>query len=232
MRSHSCSIVATSTEVGKVFPRSAADRAGIKPGDVILEAGGKPVTQITELEARLEAARGAAVPLRLRRGNAVISTTLPPVASAPEAYPGFIQPTVTRKMGVVAALRESVSENVKMLRYTFITIGRLFRSEGSVKDLSGPISIARISGEMLRTGTAAVIFLMANISLQLGVMNLLPIPVLDGGHIFILLVEGAARRDLSLRVKERIQQLGFAVLAALMLVVLYNDVISNVMRKG
>ena len=83
---------------------------------------------------------------------------------------------------------------------------------------------------MLRQGFVPVVFLMAMISLQLGIMNLLPIPVLDGGHIAILVVEGAARRDLSLRAKERIQQLGFAVLAALMIVVLYNDVISNVTR--
>jgi len=99
-----------------------------------------------------------------------------------------------------------------------------------MKELSGPISIARISGDMLRRGWVEVVALMAMISLQLGVMNLLPIPVLDGGHIAILLVEGAARRDLSLRAKERIQQFGFAVLAALMIVVLYNDVISNVAR--
>jgi regulator of sigma E protease len=121
-----------------------------------------------------------------------------------------------------------------MLRYTFITLGRLFRAEGSVKELSGPISIARISGEMVRRGWINTIALMAMISMQLGIMNLLPIPVLDGGHIMILVIEGVARRDLSLRVKERIQQAGFAVLAALMLVVLYNDVITNVllMRKG
>ena len=119
-----------------------------------------------------------------------------------------------------------------MLRYAFITLGRLFRAEGSVKELSGPISIARISGEMLRRGWMHVVALMAMISLQLGIMNLLPIPVLDGGHIMILLIEGVARRDLSLRVKERIQQVGFAVLAALMIVVIYNDVITNVMRKG
>jgi regulator of sigma E protease len=103
-----------------------------------------------------------------------------------------------------------------------------------VKELSGPISIARISGEMLRRGWMEVVALMAMISLQLGIMNLLPIPVLDGGHIMILLIEGLVRHDLSVRVKERIQQVGFAVLAALMIVVLYNDVITNVllMRKG
>jgi regulator of sigma E protease len=87
---------------------------------------------------------------------------------------------------------------------------------------------------MLRRGWMNTVALMAMISLQLGIMNLLPIPVLDGGHITILLIEGVARRDLSLRVKERIQQVGFALLATLMIVVLYNDVISNVllMRKG
>jgi regulator of sigma E protease len=75
---------------------------------------------------------------------------------------------------------------------------------------------------------------MASISLQLGILNLLPVPVLDGGHIMILTLEGIARRDFSIKVKERIQQVGFALLAALMIVVLYNDVIQNVMlmRRG
>ena len=101
--------------------------------------------------------------------------------------------------------------------------------------MSGPGTIARVSGAILREGGGVqLIGLMAMISLQLGIMNLLPIPVLDGGHIMILLIEGLVRHDLSVRVKERIQQVGFAVLAALMIVVLYNDVITNVllMRKG
>ena len=130
----------------------------------------------------------------------------------------------------VVTLKYSVRENWRMLRFTFSAIGRLFRSEGSVKELSGPINIARISGMVVREGWLPTIMLMAMISLQLGVMNLLPIPVLDGGHIMILLIEGVARRDLSLRVKERIQQVGFAALATLMLVVIYNDVIGNVLR--
>ena len=87
---------------------------------------------------------------------------------------------------------------------------------------------------MFRQGWIPLLGLMAMISLQLGVMNLLPIPVLDGGHIMILLVEGVVRHDLSLRVKERITTVGFAVLAALMIVVLFNDVWTNVLllRKG
>src|SRR5439155_7319030 len=121
-----------------------------------------------------------------------------------DPYRGFLPPTEIRKLSLIPAIEDSVQQNWKMLRYAFITLGRLFRAEASVKELSGPISIARISGEMLRRGWMEVIALMAMISLQLGIMNLLPIPVLDGGHIMILLIEGAARRDLSLRVKERI----------------------------
>jgi len=162
-------------------------------------------------------------------------TILPAAKIDPaDPYRGFIPPTEIHKLSLIPAIKDSVEQNWKMLRYAFITLGRLFRAEGSVKELSGPISIARISGEMVRRGPMPLAALMAMISLQLGIMNLLPIPVLDGGHIMIILVEGVARRELSLRVKERIQQVGFAVLAALMIVVLYNDVISNVllMRKG
>jgi regulator of sigma E protease len=223
------------TTVGRVTPASPAAVAGLRQGDRIVTANGKALAQLSELDAAFDAAKGTAIPLDVVRGPARFHTTLPAVKINPaDPYRGFIPPTEVRKLSLVPALKDSVEQNWKMLRYAFITLGRLFRAEGSVKELSGPLSIARISGEMLRRGWMNTVALMAMISLQLGVMNLLPIPVLDGGHIMILLVEGVARRDLSLRVKERIQQVGFAVLAALMLVVLYNDVITNVllMRKG
>jgi regulator of sigma E protease len=193
---------------------------------------GHPVSQLSELDTWFDAAKKSAIVLDVVRGTERFRTTLPTTSDASDPYRGFIPPTEIRKLSFFPAIKDSVEQNWKMLRYAFITLGRLFRAEGSVKELSGPISIARISGEMLRRGWMNTIALMAMISLQLGIMNLLPIPVLDGGHIMILLVEGVARRDLSLRVKERIQQVGFAVLAALMIVVLYNDVITNVMRKG
>lgn len=221
--------------VGRVKPDSPAAKAGLHTGDRIVAVNGHPVTQITEFDNAIEAAKGAALPLDLQRGTARIHTVLPAVpANFADPYRGFIPPTEIRKLSLIPAIEDSVRENGKMVRYAFVTLGRLFKAEASMKELSGPISIARISGEMLRRGWIEVVALMAMISLQLGIMNLLPIPVLDGGHIFILLVEGAARRDLSLRVKERVQQLGFALLAALMIVVLYNDVITNVllMRKG
>jgi regulator of sigma E protease len=171
------------------------------------------------------------VSIVVARGAQQLTLTIAPTTDEKIGWGrGIVPQTKIFKLGLGGALRYSVKENWRMLRYAFAAIGRLFRSEGSVKELSGPINIARISGEMLRRGWFEVISLMAMISLQLGIMNLLPIPVLDGGHIMILLIEGVARRNLSLRVKERIQQVGFAALATLMIVVLYNDVISNVLR--
>jgi regulator of sigma E protease len=221
------------TTVGRVKPGSPAATAGLRNGDRIVAVNGHPVSQLTELDTWFDAAKKSAILLDVVRGTERFHTTLPVSGiDASDPYRGFIPPTEVRKLSFFPAIKDSVEQNWKMLRYAFITLGRLFRAEGSVKELSGPISIARISGEMLRRGWMNTIALMAMISLQLGIMNLLPIPVLDGGHIMILLIEGVARRDLSLRVKERIQQVGFAVLAALMIVVLYNDVITNVMRKG
>ena len=221
--------------IGRLKPGSPAERAGLRSGDRILAVNGQPITQMTQFDAAITASKGKPITLEIARGDSRFQTVLAAAKPDPQdPYRGFLPPTEVRKLSLLPALRESVQQNWKMLRYALVTLGRLFRAEGSVKELSGPISIARISGEMLRRGWMEVVFLMAMISLQLGIMNLLPIPVLDGGHITILLIEGLVRRDLSVRVKERIQQVGFAVLAALMIVVLYNDVITNVllMRKG
>jgi regulator of sigma E protease len=217
--------------VGRVEPGSAAAAAGVQAGDRILKVNQEPMRDLAGYATVVEKLQKQPVTLEVQRGSAIRTLTLPPAANPQQdPFRGIVPPTKILKLSLIPALQYSVQENWKMLRLAMSALGRLFRPEGSVKELSGPINIARISGEMLRRGWLFVISLMAMISLQLGVMNLLPIPVLDGGHIMILLIEGIARRDLSLRVKERIQQAGFAVLATLMLVVLYNDVITNVLR--
>ena len=219
--------------VGRVTPGSLADKAGIRTGDKIVSVNGSPVDDMSDVDKVLAKNREIPLTLGLMRNGAPYTAQLPSMAFNPrDPYRGFLPPLTKRNLSLLPALKESVHQNWKMLRYTFNALRRIFRTEGSVRELSGPIDIARISGDMLRRGWLEVVALMAMISLQLGVLNLLPIPVLDGGHIAVLLVEGAARRDLSLRTKERIQQLGFAMLAALMIVVLYNDVVKNVTRLG
>ena len=219
--------------IGRVDPGSPAERAGLRGGDRITAANGAVVTDMTDYAKALTAAKGKPVALTVLRGAQTLTVN---VAAPPDAEENSMRGVVpqTRKfqLSLLPALRYSVKENLRMLKYAMSAVARMFRTEGSVKELSGPLSIAKISGDMLRRSPLDFLGLVALISLQLGVMNLLPIPVLDGGHIMILLIEGAARRDLSLRVKERIQQLGFAALATLMIVVLYNDVITNVLRRS
>ena len=216
--------------VGRVEPGSPAERAGLRAGDRIVGAGGKPIAELTEYVAVASEAGVKPVKVDVLRGNQRLSFNVAASTDPEQPLRGIIPPSRMFKLSLLPALRYSVQENWRMLKFATTAIARMVRGEGSVKELSGPLSIARISGEVLRRGALDFLALLAMISLQLGVMNLLPIPVLDGGHIMILLIEGVARRDLSLRVKERIQQLGFAVLATLMIVVLYHDVVSNVLR--
>lgn len=217
--------------IGSVEKDSPAAKAGLRAGDRLLKVNGTPVRSMYDYAEASEKAKARPVSLVVGRGTQTLSVALP--ASKDERLVlsrGILSQAKLLKLGVLPALQYSVNENVRMLRFTVSALGRLFRAEGSVKELSGPINIARISGEMFRRGPIAFVALLAMISLQLGFMNLLPIPVLDGGHILILMIESIARRDLSMRAKERIQQLGFAVLATLMIVVLYHDVVSNVLR--
>jgi regulator of sigma E protease len=217
--------------VGRVLPDTPAAAAGLRAGDRILVADGKPVGSLQAFAKISDDAKTKPIALEVSRGaqrlNFVVAASIDPDMALSR---GIVPPTKLIKLGLIDAFRYSAAENWKSLRMAMSALGRLFRPEGSIKELSGPINIARISGMVVQEGWLPTIMLMALISLQLGVMNLLPIPVLDGGHIMILLIEGVARRDLSLRVKERIQQVGFAALATLMLVVIYNDVIGNVLR--
>lgn len=217
--------------VGRVLPDTPAAAAGLRSGDLIVSANGKPVTSLEAFVKIADEVKTQPITLELKRGAEVVRAVVAPSTDEDLAISrGIVRPTKLIKLSFLPAIRYSVEENWKSLRMAMSALGRLFRPEGSIKELSGPINIARISGMVVREGWLPTIMLMALISLQLGVMNLLPIPVLDGGHIMILLIEGIARRDLSLRVKERIQQVGFAALATLMIVVIYNDVITNVLR--
>ena len=217
--------------VNRAQPGSSAAAAGLRSGDVIVAVNGKPVQSLEELAEISSKNIKQPITVDIARGTQRLhGIKLAPPSDPRDNARGIVPPTTYFRLSLFPALRYSVQENVKMLKLAGTALGRMIRGRASVKELSGPFSIAKISGDALRRSIPDFLNLVAVISLQLGVMNLLPIPVLDGGHIMILLIEGVARRDLSLQVKERIQQLGFAVLATLMIVVLYNDVITNWVR--
>jgi regulator of sigma E protease len=136
-----------------------------------------------------------------------------------------ISPVETRMVepGPLEAAKLSVQKNWEWTRSIVETLVGLFTRETSVKQLMGPVAIADLSGSAAEAGWIPLFSLMAMISLNLGLLNLMPIPVLDGGHIFILALEGLARRDFSMRVKEKMLLAGFVVLLMLMVTVIYND---------
>jgi regulator of sigma E protease len=134
-------------------------------------------------------------------------------------------PTVTIELGPADAFRRSLEVNGDNAMLIFEILGRLIKRETSMRSLDGPIGIIRVSGQMLEEGIRPLISLMALISLNLGIINLLPIPILDGGVMLLLAIEGLMRQDLSLAVKERIVQVSFVFLLAVIAVVIYNDVV-------
>jgi regulator of sigma E protease len=134
-------------------------------------------------------------------------------------------PTVQIKLGLVDAFKKSVESNKENAVLIFQVIGKLFKREASLKQLDGPIGIIQYSGQAAEAGLPTLIMLISLISLNLGVMNLLPIPILDGGVIMLLIIEAVMGRDLSLRMKERIVQVSFVFLLMLTVIVIYNDVV-------
>ena len=125
--------------------------------------------------------------------------------------------------GPLEALGLSIQRNVEFSGLILKTLGGLVTGETSFGQLMGPVGIAQISGESARAGWVALFALMASISLNLGLLNLMPVPVLDGGHILIMGLEAVARRDFSIQVKEKMFLAGFVALMALMVTVIYND---------
>jgi regulator of sigma E protease len=128
-----------------------------------------------------------------------------------------VQPTLPQ------AFKMSVQRNWESSRQILVTLKGLFTRETSVNQLMGPVAIADLSGTAAEAGWIQLFSLMAMISLNLGLLNLMPIPVLDGGHITILAMEGLSRRDFSMKVKEKMLLAGFVLLLMLMVTVIYND---------
>jgi regulator of sigma E protease len=136
---------------------------------------------------------------------------------------GIGDETTAIQPGPLEAVGMSIRRNTEFAGLIFRTVWELVTGDVSTRQLMGPVAIAQLSGESAQAGWIPLLTLMASISLNLGLLNLLPIPVLDGGHIFIMALEGLARRDFSARVKEKMLLAGFVALMMLMVTVIYND---------
>jgi regulator of sigma E protease len=211
--------------IGQVLVGEAAEKGGLKPGDVVVGFNGQTITygaQLTELIAKFPDQK---VVFGVQRGSVREDVEVTPKLRGKKGYVGIslIDEFKTVSLGPIAAARMSVQRNYESSGLIFQTLVGLLTRETSPRQLMGPVAIAQLSGESAQLGWIALFSLMSMISLNLGILNLLPIPVLDGGHIFIMAIEGLARRDFSTKVKENMLLAGFAVLMVLMVTVIYND---------
>jgi regulator of sigma E protease len=217
---------ATHPNVRSVMAGDPAEKAGLKPGDVILAIDGETVSFANQLPKLISKHDGREITVQISRNGQIQDVRITPVKRDPTLWAIGISPRdqfIRVEPGVFEALRMSVVQNWESAGLIFRTLGGLFTGETSPRQLMGPVGIASLSGESAQAGIIPLLGLLASISLNLGLLNLMPIPVLDGGHILILLLEGIARRDFSLRIKERMLFAGFVLLMLLMVTVIYND---------
>jgi regulator of sigma E protease len=219
--------------IADVTAGSPADRAGLQGGDRIVAIGGQSAISSEQVIQYIRAHKTEPLPMDVdRQGKPLqVKVTIPPGEQIIGVHIGQRVPLV--KAGPVAAARNAVDSNVRILRLTAKALGQVFQGKRSMRDtLSGPIGIARESSRVVsELGWAGIFTMLAFLSLNLGVFNLLPIPVLDGGAIFLLLIEGALAlvgMTISMRVRERIQQVGFVFVLLLMVFVITNDILKQV----
>lgn len=226
-------VPSTEPVVGGVSPDSPAARAGIVSGDRVLAVDGEPVATWEGLAERVRASGGRQLDLALEREGATLQVDVTPelrptqslFGEEAEAYLIGVALTFEhRDLGVVEAITAGANRTVAtswMVTKGFVL---MFVGRVPLKELGGPIAIAQAAGQQAREGVEAFVTMLAFLSVNLGVLNLLPIPVLDGGHLALFGVEAVLRRPLRPRVRELAQQVGLLVLVSLMVLVLFNDV--------
>jgi regulator of sigma E protease len=210
--------------VGQVVPGQPAEAAGLLADDGILAIGGRAIGAFSEIPPIVEASGGKAMAFRVWREGRTFELSIAARDSGAGLKVGIAPKAVVKKFGPAGAVREALRSTWTMTTQTFDVVGRLLTAQISPKTMMGPLGIAQASGDAARGGAASLLYLVAVISLQVGILNLFPLAPLDGGHLAILSVEGAARRDLSPTVKGWIMNAGALVIFLLIGVVLYSDV--------
>ncbi|MEN3276895.1 MAG: regulator of sigma protease [Massilia sp.] len=214
--------------VDRVVEGGAAERAGLRQGDTILGADGRSFAHAADFVQAVRAAPGRTLQLQVRRGGEVLNLPLTPAPDAKGQGVAAVQlapalERVTVQSGPVEAIGKGARRTWEMTVLTFKMIGKIVTGQASLKNITGPIAIADYAGQTARLGLATFLGFIAVVSVSLGVMNLLPIPVLDGGHLLYYSLEVLTGRPLPERVTAFAQRAGVALLFMLMALAIFND---------
>ncbi|WP_456268157.1 sigma E protease regulator RseP [Kushneria sp. AK178] len=222
--------------IGQVLDDSPAARGGLQAGDRIRAVDGQPVSQWETLVSRVQASAGTPLEMQVERDGRDISLTITPEAREHNgnttgfmgagadsiSWPPEYQRTLS--WGPLGAMGQSLSRTGEMTSLTVGAIGKMITGLISPSNLSGPITIARVAGDSARSGFETFISFLAYLSISLGVLNLLPVPVLDGGHLVYYVIELVRGRPVSERVQAFGMRIGVALIASLMLMAFYFDI--------
>ncbi len=218
--------------IGEVIAGTPASRAGLQMGDVIRVVDGQKIAYWDEFVDQVRGSGGKPLKVEVERKGQPVELTITPKQGLAEVTDKNYQIGVAphfdygyQRVGPRGAVLEASIRTEDYVTGTFAVVGKLFSGRVSVKQLQSVVGISRVAGQAVSEGAASVVLFMALISVNLGILNLLPIPILDGGHILLLSMEGIRRRDFSLTFKERFIQVGLVFLLVLFAYVMYNDVV-------
>jgi len=230
------------TLIGHVSSGSAAQKAGIRDGDVILSIDGQKTTSWIQVSELIKNSKGKEVELVVDRNGATLTIRATPVMEKVKNIFGEVSGKryllgITRsdevryrKAGLVESVKAAFIQTWNLIYLTIMGIVKIIQRVIPASELGGPIRIAEIAGQQLEAGWMNLLYFMGLLSVNLGVLNLLPIPVLDGGHLVFLTIEGIRGKPVSDRVMEVSQKVGIGLLGTLMLFVFYNDIFRIVQR--
>ncbi|WP_075182129.1 sigma E protease regulator RseP [Pantoea sp. 1.19] len=220
--------------LAEVQPNSAASKAGLQAGDRIVKVGGQPLSQWQHFVTRVRENPGQGIPLTIERGGDTLAITLVPEARPGHRSEGFagVVPRViplpdayktVRQYGPFAAVGEASEKTWQLMKLTVSMLGKLITGDVKLNNLSGPISIAQGAGMSADYGLIYYLMFLALISVNLGIINLFPLPVLDGGHLLFLAIEKIKGGPVSERVQDFSYRIGSILLVLLMGLALFND---------
>jgi len=223
-----------STLVSGVEKGSPAEQAGVAKGDRIVAIDGKQVSEWEELSQTIKGSQGKPINLEIRRGGETIKVAVQPTKKEGKSIFGErkddwmigigSQGTIEKgKPGL--AVGKAFTQTWDYIKITLLAFYKMITGDVSPRNIGGPILIAQMAGQQAQEGVGNFLHFLAVLSINLGVLNLLPVPVLDGGHLLFFLVEAVIRKPVSVRVREMAQQVGICLLALLMVYAFYNDIV-------
>ena len=222
------------SRVGEVKENMPAAAAGLVTGDDIVAVGERPISRWEDLSNAIRESEGKPVTLTVRRDGADRQVTITPEATEGKTIFGEPMPIyvigvgpsdqfVTERSNPIVAIGQGIAKTGELCWLTVLTIVKLFQAVVPASNLGGPLMIMKMAGEQAHQGLPSLLYFMAILSINLGVLNLLPIPILDGGHLLFMGIEKVLGRPLEIRQREIAQQVGMFLLISLMGFALYND---------